>query len=223
MRGRAAAQGGDAGRQRGVAEPLLGLLEPLLGCLQVAGLQGALTESEQRVGLLGDQPVLLRLREDDREPLGGGLRGTVGEGALGAGQAQPQLGGEPGGAAGGQFLEPHAEPFGDVPQGRFGGPDPAGLQGRDVCRGVRRFRQLTLCEALFRPQSLHSAPDDLGIVTLGRTCHDVSMPGAPVTPAALPQLPSVLLPLAGQSPTLNDTLSALTSPALMTVANAVPR
>lgn len=178
------AQGGDAGGQRYVvAEGLLGLLEVLACGAQFARLHGALPEPEQgggphlgeveRVGL-GEQAAVLR----------GGLLGLPGgEGALGLGEAQAQIGDETGRAAGRQFLEPDAEAVGEMPERVVGGAHPTGLQSGDVGRCVRRFGELFLCQSAFDPQLLHPSPDDARVVPLRHG-----------------QLPKPLLPFGSRSP-----------------------
>lgn len=189
-----ATDGRHAVRQRGVAQPLLGLLEPLARRFQVPGLQGAFAEPKQRGGLLGDKAVRLRLREESVVLLRRDLGLTGGEGALRVGEPQPQVGGEVGGAAGGQFLVRHPEALGDVPERRLGGPHPPGLQGGNVGGRIHGLRQLLLRQPACRTQLLHPAPDDLRSVTLR---HDLSMPVSRVTFGQVLtniQLPLFLLP-----------------------------
>lgn len=185
-----AAQGGHPVRQGCVAEALFRGLETFPRGLQVPGLQGAFAEPEQRRGLLGDEPVRVRLREQRVVLLRRDLRLAGGERALGVGEPQPQIGGEVGGAPGRDLLVRHPEPLGDVPQRGLGGPHPPGLQGGDVRGRVRRFRQLLLRQSAFRTQLLNPAPDDLRAVTLR---HGLSMPLTRVTLGQL--LTIVQLPL----------------------------
>lgn len=171
-----AAQGGDAGRERRVREAFLRPLEVEPGRLQLTGLDPALPESEQGGGPLRHEAVLLGLREQFRVLPCRLLRLPGGQGPLGLGEAQPQIGDEPGGAAGGQLLEVHAESLGDVSERLVGGPHPACLQGRDIGGGVRRLGQLPLRQPLSDPQPLHPTSDDLRLVPL---THGPNHPNSP--------------------------------------------
>lgn len=178
----AAAQGGHPLGQRRVPEAPLRRLEPLLGGLQVPGLQRAFAEPEQCGGLLGDESVRVRLREEHRVLLRRDLGLAGREGALRVGEPQPQPGREMVRAAGRQLLVRHPEPLGYVPQRGLRGAYPPRLQRRDVGGRVRRFRQLFLCQPAFRTQLLDPAPDDLRAVTLR---HGLSMPLSPLNPRRL--------------------------------------
>jgi hypothetical protein len=143
------AQRRDPGGQGVVGETGLGPLEVLPARHQLARLQGALAEPEQRGGLLPGRPVRLGLDEQLGVLLRRRLGLTDGQAAPRLGQPQPQLGHEPGRTPGGEFLEGDAEPPGEMPQGVVRGPHPARLQGGDIRGGVRGFRQLPLRQPAF--------------------------------------------------------------------------
>ncbi len=161
-----AAQGRDPGGQRRTGQARLGPLEELPPRHQLARLQGALAEPEQRGGLLRGQAVRLGLAEQPGVLLRRLLGLADGEGALRLGQPQPQLGDAPRRVPAGEFVEGDAEPLGEMPQGVVGGPHPAGLQGGDVGGRVHGLRQLPLCQSSFDTQPLHPAADGPRIVTL---------------------------------------------------------
>ncbi len=177
------ADGGHPGRQGLPGEVRLGPLEVRVRLLQLAGLQGAFAQPEQRGRLFGAESVRPGLREQGGVLCGRLLGPAVGEGALGSGEAQPQVGGEVGGPAHRQLLEGDPEPAGDVPQRLVGGADPARLQGGDLSAGSASCRWVS-------PRSLRSCctrrPMTSGSSRSRIRCY--------------PQLPWCPLPLGSDSP-----------------------
>ncbi len=162
----ASAQGRDAGGQRGVGEGLLRPLEVPPGVGEFTGVQGRLAEPQLGGGLDVDEVVPLGLGEQRGVQLGGPLGLAAGERALGLGEPEPEVGGEPGGAPGGQFLVRHPEPLGDVPERLVGGAHPAGFEGGDVGGGVGGLGELLLRQSAGGPQLLHPSADDLRFVAV---------------------------------------------------------
>ena len=160
------AQRGDPGGEGMVGQTRLGTLEIEPPHVQLPRLQGAFAEPEQRGGPFPAEPVPFGLREQGAVLLGRLLRRAGGEGALCLGQTQPQIGGEAGRAAGGEFVEGDTEPLGQMPQRVVGGAHPAGLQGGYVGGRVRGLRQLLLGQPAFGAQLLHPATDRGRVVSL---------------------------------------------------------
>lgn len=111
-----AAQGGHPPGQRLVGETPLGEFEVLLGGREIPGLHPALPEPEQRGRLFPHQPQPRGLLPRLPVLLGRRLGLAGGEGALGVGEAQPEVRGQVGRSPGHQLVVRQAELLGDVPQ-----------------------------------------------------------------------------------------------------------